>query len=88
MSKDTYSDDKKIESFKSLEIASGQNTTASNGNLTLSTSNQNDVILFLGLGYADPERCYESNYDGSTPSALGNLKPNIRASYTDICVWK
>lgn len=45
MSKDTYSDDKKIESFKSLEIASGQNTTASNGNLTLSTSNQNDVII-------------------------------------------
>ena len=45
MSKDTYSDDKKIESFKSLEIASGQNTSSGNGNLTLSTSNENNVLI-------------------------------------------
>lgn len=51
-------------------------------------SNQYDTILFLGLGYADPERCYESNYDGSTPSHMGSQKPDKRARYTDICVWK
>jgi hypothetical protein len=50
-------------------------------------SNERDVLLFLGLGYADPERCYKSNY-GDITCAMADNKKKTRASYTDICTWK
>jgi hypothetical protein len=49
--------------------------------------NQYDVILFLGLGYADPERCYKSNY-GDIESMIGKDKEKVRANYEDICTWR